>query len=42
MEKKVSKQQRDEIERELCEQSHKMFGKKYVRTAVNPERQYAG
>ena len=43
MEKKVSKKEREDIEREVCEQSHRIvFGKssKHVRCAVNPQRQY--
>ena len=41
--KKASDKEREEIERELCEQSHRIvFGNRRVRTAVNPERQYAG
>ena len=39
-----TKEEIDALERELCEQSHRIvFGdKRAVRTAVNPERQYAG
>ena len=41
--KKASKKEREEIEREICDQSHRIvFGKgvKRVRRAVNPQRGY--
>ena len=38
---KITRKEREEIERELMEQSHRIVFGSRVRTAVNPQRQYA-
>lgn len=43
MERKTTSKEIEEIERELCEQSHRIvFGEKHVRVAVNPQHSYVG